>query len=56
MQSEERVLLEVLQAFDDPVTPKVMSRLDENGNMLTPALQDMYPFLDKEEMEELMFD
>ena len=24
MQSKERVLLEVLQAFDDPVTPKVM--------------------------------
>ena len=55
MQSKERVLLEVLQAFDDPVTPKVMSRLDENGKMLTPALQDMYPFLEKEEMDKLMF-
>lgn len=54
MKSKKRVLLEVLQAFDDPVTPKVMSRLDENGKMLTPALQDMYPFLDKKEMEILM--
>lgn len=55
MKSGKRVLLEVLQAFDDPVTPKVMSRLDESGKMLTPALQDMYPFLDEEEMKSLMF-
>ncbi len=50
----KRVLLEVMQAFDDPVTPKVMSRLDENGKMLTPALHDMYPFLEEKEMEQLM--
>lgn len=51
---EQRCLLEIEQRFDDPVTPKVMSRLDENGKMLTPALQDMYPFLTKEECEQLM--
>lgn len=49
-----RCLLEIEQRLDDPVIPKVMSRLDENGKMLTPALQDMYPFLDKEEYERLM--
>lgn len=52
--NKNRCLLEIEQRFDDPVTPKVMSRLDENGKMLTPALQDMYPFLDKEEYEKLM--
>lgn len=52
--NKSRCLLEIEQRFDDPVTPKVMSRLDENGKMLTPALQDMYPFLEKEEYEELM--
>lgn len=56
INSNERVLLEVLQAFEDPVTPKVMSRLDENGNMQTPVLHDMYPFLDEKEMKELMFE
>lgn len=55
MENDKRVLLEVMQAFDDPVTPKVMSRLDGNGKMLTPALQDMYPFIDEEEMKKLMF-
>lgn len=52
--SKERVLLEIEQRFDDPVMPRVMSRLDENGKMLTPALQDMYPFLPEDEYKELM--
>lgn len=54
VSSPNRVLLEIEQKVDDPVTPKVMSRLDENGKMLTPALQDMYPFLPEEELKELM--
>ena len=56
IQSDKPVLLEVCQRFDDPVTPKVMSRLDENGKMQSPALQDMYPFLDKEELIKIMWD
>lgn len=54
VNSKRRVLLEIEQKLDDPVIPKVMSRLDENGKMLTPALQDMYPFLPEEEYRELM--
>lgn len=52
--NESRCLLEIEQKFDDPVVPKVMSRLDEHGKMLTPALQDMYPFIEREEYERLM--
>ena len=55
MKSKNRVLLEIEQLYDNPVVPKVMSRLDENGKMLTPALQDMAPFLSEDEMKELMF-
>lgn len=54
VSNSNRALLEIEQKLDDPVTPKVMSRLDENGRMLTPALQDMYPFLPEEELKELM--
>lgn len=54
VNSKERVMLEIEQKLDDPVIPKVMSRLDENGNMQTLALHDMYPFIDKGELEELM--
>lgn len=48
------VLLEVKQRFDDPVSPKIMSRMNEDGRFQTPALHDMAPFLDKEELESLM--
>lgn len=53
-RSNKRVLLEINQSWDDPVTPKVMSRMDDNGKMMSPALQDMYPFLGKEELDRLM--
>lgn len=49
-----QVMLLIDERFDDPVTPKVMSRVDENGNFLTPALQDMYPFIPKEDVDKLM--
>lgn len=55
VKNENRVLLEVEQLYDNPVVPKVMSRLDENGKMMTPALHDMAPFLSEEEMKSLMF-
>ena len=54
VQSKERVWLEIEQKLDDPIIPKVMSRIDENGKMQSPDLRDMYPFLSEEVMEELM--
>jgi acetolactate synthase-1/2/3 large subunit len=47
-------LLEVKQRFDDSVSPKVMSRMNENGTFSTPALHDMAPFLEKDELDSLM--
>lgn len=55
INKNNRVLLEVLQQFDDPVTPKVMSRIDKDGRMLTPALHDMAPFLSQYDIDKLMF-
>lgn len=52
--SKERVFLQLDQQLDDPVIPKLLSRIDENGNMVSPVLHDMYPFLDEEEIRELM--
>ena len=48
-------LLEVSQRLDDPVCPKVMSRQTETGEFITPALHDMYPFIEKDELDSLMF-
>lgn len=54
-EEEGQGFLEVLQRFDDPVSPKVMSRLNEDGTFSSPALHDMAPFLTEEEMSQLMF-
>lgn len=52
---DSRVLLEIEQKLDDPITPKVMSRLKEDGSFDTPSLEDMAPFISKEEHDSLMF-
>lgn len=52
--SDKRIFVEMCQKYEDLVAPRLMSRIDENGVMQSPALHDMYPFLDKEEMDELM--
>lgn len=54
-ETKGMAMLEVKQRFDDPVSPKVMSRLNEDGSFSTPALHDMAPFLDQDELERLMF-
>ena len=54
VNTDGQVMLLVDELLDDPVVPKVMSRVDENGNFMTPALQDMYPFLPKEEINKFM--
>lgn len=47
-------IMEISQLIDDPVSPKVMSRADANGVMMSPALHDMYPFISEGELKELM--
>lgn len=54
VKTRRRALLEIEQRLDDPVIPKVMSRLDENGNMQSALLQDMFPFLEEEEYSSMM--
>ena len=53
--STDRVLLEIQQRLDDPVSPKVMSRMNEDGSFATPSLEDMAPFISEEEHNRLMF-
>lgn len=47
-------ILEVQQRLDDPVNPRLMSRMSEDGVMQTPALHDMFPFIDEVELHKLM--
>lgn len=50
------LLLEVSQQIGNTVTPRVMSRMKEDGTFVTPALHDMAPFLSEDEVDLLMFE
>lgn len=43
--------LEIIQKIDDPIIPKVMSRMRTDKTFETPVLHDMYPFIDDSEMK-----
>ena len=45
------VICEVVTNPEEKFEPKLQSKLLEDGTFFTPSLEDMYPFLSKEEME-----
>ncbi len=51
---QDRVLLEIDQRLDDPVVPKLMSKILEDGTFSTPSLEEMYPFLPEDEQRAFM--
>lgn len=46
---DSAVFLEVLQKYDNPPVPRVVSRLRPDGSSEPAWLQDMFPFLSKDE-------
>lgn len=54
LNNNGNLFLEIKQQIDNPISPKVMSRMKEDGTFETPALHDMAPFLTNKELEELM--
>lgn len=52
--SERHAFLEVMQDFDDVFEPKLQSRLLPDNSFATPALHDMAPFIEKEELDRWM--
>ena len=51
---QDRVLLEIDQRLDDPVVPKLMSKILEDGTFSTPSLEEMYPFLPEDKQSVFM--
>jgi acetolactate synthase-1/2/3 large subunit len=52
LKANEPVLCEVMVNPDYIFTPKLSARKLEDGTMLSPSLEDMFPFLDRDEFEE----
>lgn len=48
------VICEVMVQVEEPRIPRVMTRMDENGKPVTGALEDLYPFLSREELRQQM--
>lgn len=52
--SDEPILCEVQTEVDYTFTPKLSARTLPDGTMVSPSLEDMFPFIDREEFELLM--
>lgn len=55
LESKNNMIMVVDQQINNPVIPKIMSRMNDDGSFETPALQDMYPFIDRKKLDSLMF-
>lgn len=53
-ERQGRILLEIDQRLDDPVVPKLMSKLLDDGTFSTPSLEDLSPFLPEEVQQTFM--
>ncbi len=53
---KDRALLELVQHEPDPITPKLSSKQLEDGGMVSPSIDDLAPFLNKEVYEECQFE
>lgn len=56
LSQEGRALLELVQSEPDLITPKLSSKRLENGDMVSPPIDDLAPFLSREEYEQCQFD
>jgi acetolactate synthase-1/2/3 large subunit len=48
------VVCEVLMAPDQFTQPKVSSKQQSDGSMVTMPMEDLWPFLDRKELQEVM--
>ena len=49
------MLCEVIVLSEEARIPRVASRLGVNGNMISSPLEDLFPFLDREELISNMY-
>ena len=54
LADNEPAIIEIFSSKDTEIVPIIKSRMGENGKMISAALEDMYPFVSKEEQIENM--
>lgn len=55
IKAADLALLEVDQLLDDPVLPKIMSKMGADGKFETPVFTDLYPYLDEADLKKLLY-
>lgn len=53
LESKGNIIMEMDQKLNDPILPKIMSRLKEDGTFETPSFKDLSPFLSQQEADEV---
>ena len=56
LSRDKRAILELIQTEEDPIIPKLSSKRLEDGSMISPPIDDLAPFLEKEEYKECQFE
>lgn len=54
LNERQAAILEICQKLEDPSSPKLKSKLKEDGAFETPAIQDLWPYISEDLMKELM--
>lgn len=54
LNEKQAAILEICQKLEDPSSPKLKSKLKEDGAFETPAIQDLWPYISEDLMKELM--
>ena len=54
LNTEGAILCEVIVEKDYSFAPKLSARKLDDGTMISPSLEDMFPFLERKEYEENM--
>jgi acetolactate synthase-1/2/3 large subunit len=51
-----KAILELVQTEFEPITPKLSSKKLDDGSIVSPPIDDLFPFLSKEEYESCQFE
>lgn len=54
LQMDGAVIIEAIVSVKQNFEPKLSSKLQEDGSMVSPPMDDMFPFLDKKEYESVV--
>lgn len=53
--TEGFVICEVMQDYDQMIEPRIMSKKTDDGKLVSPPMDDLFPFLSKEEYADCVF-